>query len=251
MVNLPTIDIIIPNYNKGKYLEECLNSVISQTFKKWKIYLVDDNSTDNSKEILKKYQDHENIEIIYLKENRGPSYCRNLAIKNTNSEYIAFLDSDDYWPKDKLQIQITTMIKNDYSFTYTDLKFFMNNEKNKTFFAQLPEKFDYNKFILSSTMSTSSVVVKKKILKNIIFKNVKHEDYLFKCEILKTGIIASKINETFVFYRINKDNRSSNKFSNLYNLWNINKKYNNLKLLMNFKSILKISINSIRTYGWK
>ena len=58
MVNLPAIDIIIPNYNKGKYLEECLNSVISQTYKKWKIYLIDDNSTDDSKQIINRYQDH-------------------------------------------------------------------------------------------------------------------------------------------------------------------------------------------------
>ncbi len=251
MVNLPTIDIIIPNYNKGEYLEECLNSVIYQTYKKWKIYLIDDNSTDNSKQILKKYQNNEKINVFFLKENKGPSYCRNYGIKNINSEYVAFLDSDDYWPENKLEIQIASMIKNHYSFTYTDLKYFFNNEKNKLHSSQLPENYNYDEFILNSTMSTSSIIVKKKILNDVTFKDVKHEDYLFKCEILKKGITANKINKTFAYYRINKNNRSSNKISNLLNLWKINKNYNNLKLLNNLKSVIKISINSIKTYGWK
>jgi len=251
MVNLPVIDIIITNYNKEKYLDECLNSVILQTYKKWKIYLIDDNSTDDSKQIINRYQDHKNINIFLLKNNKGPSYCRNLGIKNANSEYIAFLDSDDFWPENKLETQIISMIKNSYNFTYTNLKYFINNDKNQIRSTNLPENYDFNEFIFNSTMSTSSIIIKKNYLANIAFKDVKHEDYLFKCEILKKGIIANKINEAFVYYRINKNNRSSNKISNLLNLWKINKNYNNLKLFKNFKSVLKISINSVRTYGWK
>ena len=66
MVKLPTIDIIIPNYNKAKYLNQCLDSIISQTYKSWKIYLVDDNSTDNSEEIFKKYENL-TISIFFFK----------------------------------------------------------------------------------------------------------------------------------------------------------------------------------------
>ena len=67
MVNNQTIDIIIPNFNKAKYLSQCLNSIISQTYKNWKVYLIDDNSNDNSKEILSKYQNIENIKKQFLK----------------------------------------------------------------------------------------------------------------------------------------------------------------------------------------
>ena len=66
MVKLPTIDIIIPNYNKAKYLNQCLDSIISQTYKSWKIYLVDDNSTDNSEEILQKYEKFDNINFFFF-----------------------------------------------------------------------------------------------------------------------------------------------------------------------------------------
>ena len=72
MVNQPTIDIIIPNFNKAKYLNQCLNSIISQTYKNWKIFLIDDNSKDNSKNILKQFAGNKNNEIFYLDENKGP-----------------------------------------------------------------------------------------------------------------------------------------------------------------------------------
>ena len=60
MVNLPTIDIIIPNYNKGKYIEECINSVLNQSYKNWQLYFIDDNSTDNSREIISKFKNYRN-----------------------------------------------------------------------------------------------------------------------------------------------------------------------------------------------
>ena len=67
MVNSPAIDIIIPNYNKAKYLNQCLDSIISQTYKNWKIYLVDDNSNDRSVEVLQKYQKFDNINFFFPK----------------------------------------------------------------------------------------------------------------------------------------------------------------------------------------
>ena len=65
MVKQPAIDIIIPNYNKAKYLNQCLDSIVSQTYKSWNIYLVDDNSKDNSREILQNYQNFDNINLFF------------------------------------------------------------------------------------------------------------------------------------------------------------------------------------------
>ena len=251
MINLPYIDIIIPNYNKGNYLKECLDSVLNQTYKNWRIYIIDDFSNDASREILKQYKKEEKIKILLLDKKSGPSYCRNLGIENSNSEYLAFLDSDDFWPANKLEIQIKEMIKNEYDFSYTDIKYFFNDNKKKIGKTNLPKILDFNKFTRQSTMSTSSILIKKSIINEIKFKMVEHEDYLFKCEILKRGYLSFKILNTFVYYRINKSNRSSNKLINLINLWKINKLYNNLNFIENIKSVLAISFNSIKNYGWK
>ncbi len=251
MVNLPNIDIIIPNYNKGKYLNQCLSSILSQTYKNWKIYLVDDNSTDNSQEVLLRYQNINNINILSLKENKGPSYCRNLGVKKSNSELVAFMDSDDFWPKEKLEKQISIMQKNDYELTYTDFYFFFNDDFERKKLTNLPLSFNYKSFLNHSSMSTSSIIVKRKILNDIAFKDVNHEDYLFKCDILRKGITAHKIEDAFVYYRINQNNRSSDKIKNILNLWSINKTKNNLKFFGNLKSIFFISLNSLKKYGWK
>ena len=108
MISNINIDIIIPNYNKSQYLEECINSVVSQTFKNWKLYIVDDFSTDNSLQVIDKYNTVNNINIIKLKKNKGPAFCRNLGVRISSSPYISFLDSDDLWVKNKLEKQIRT-----------------------------------------------------------------------------------------------------------------------------------------------
>ena len=249
MKTTPLIDIIIPNYNKAKYLKECLESVINQTYKNWKIYLIDDFSNDDSRRILNDYRSYDNIKLIFTDKNYGPHHCRNLGIEQSNSDYVAFLDSDDFWPKEKLNLQIKDMLKNDLDFTYTDISYFKDSTVKKKI--ELPNFYDLSNFILSSTMSTSSILLKREIISKIKFKDVMHEDYLFKCDILRENINAIKIKDTFVFYRMTKQNRSSNKFNNLINLWQINKKFNHLSFFTNIKSVLSISFNSLKNYGWK
>ena len=249
MNTTPLIDIIIPNYNKAKYLKECLESVINQTYKNWKIYLIDDFSNDDSRRILNDFRSYDNIKLIFTDKNYGPHHCRNIGIEQSNSDYVAFLDSDDFWPKEKLNLQIKDMIKNDLDFTFTDISYFKDSTIKKKI--ELPNFYDFNNFILSSSMSTSSILLKREIISKIKFKDVMHEDYLFKCDILRENINAIKIKDTFVFYRMTKQNRSSNKFNNLINLWQINKKFNQLSFFTNIKSVLSISFNSLKNYGWK
>ena len=251
MVKQPNIDIIIPNYNKAKYLNQCLDSILSQTYKNWKIYLVDDNSHDDSAKIFKKYENIDNINFFLLKENKGPAFCRNYAIEKSSSEFLAFMDSDDFWPKDKLKKQINDMLKNDYNFTYTDYNFFFNDNEENIRTVILPFFLDYKNFILKSSMSTSSIIISRNSLGNVRFKKVDQEDYLFKCDLLKKGETAFNVKDTFVYYRINKNNRSANKLKNLVSLWQINKTQNKLNFFTNLKSLFFVSVNSLKNYGWK
>ena len=121
-------DVILPNYNKAKFLEEAIGSVVAQTYKNWHLYIIDDNSTDNSKKIIDKFSYLKNVTIIKLKKNKGPSFCRNYGMRISNSKYISFIDSDDSWTLNKLEKQILYMEKNNLTFTYTDyIPFFQNN----------------------------------------------------------------------------------------------------------------------------
>ena len=251
MISNINIDIIIPNYNKSQYLEECINSVVSQTFKNWKLYIVDDFSTDNSLQVIEKYNTLNNINIIKLKKNKGPAFCRNLGVRISSSPYISFLDSDDLWVKNKLEKQIIFMIKNKFSFTFSDYYWFKNINSKDYKSTQISNSLSFRKFLNNSSINSSTMILKRDIIKNTRFKNVNHEDYLFKCDILRSGVVAYKINDKLAYYRIIKTSRSSNKFVNLFYLWKINSKYNKLNFFKNLISVMSISLNSLKKYGFK
>lgn len=113
------VSIIMPSYNTGKFIEKTINSVINQTYNNWELIIVDDCSNDNTDEIVKSINDSR---IVYLKneKNSGAAVSRNKALKEAKGRWIAFLDSDDLWKKDKLQKQIDFMKENNYYFSYTN-----------------------------------------------------------------------------------------------------------------------------------
>jgi len=245
----------MPNYNKDQFLKEAIYSVINQKYKNWKLIVIDDASQDNSKKILEEFEKKfNNINVIYLGKRKNTSFARNLGIRLSTSEYIAFLDSDDYWSENKLYEQINFMEKFNYDFTYTDyVPFFLKNNKKILKKKVIPpDSFTYDKFIHDTSIATSSMIIKKKIIGIIKCPNVKVlEDYPFKYKILKKECKAIKLKQDLMFYRISENSLQSKKLQSVYWLWYINRKYNKLSLLKNIMSILMISINSIRKYGIK
>ncbi|MCX7769462.1 MAG: glycosyltransferase [Proteobacteria bacterium] len=121
--NYPLISVIIPVFNRENFIKESMLSVINQTFKNIELIVYDDASNDNTEKTIKKImQIYEKFNILYLKgeKNRGPSFARNRGVEIAKGEYIAFLDSDDLWLKNKLSIQIKEMIKNNWDICQTD-----------------------------------------------------------------------------------------------------------------------------------
>ena len=246
------VDIILPNYNGAKTLKETINSVINQSFQDFNLYVIDDFSNDESINIIEDYSDPR-VNLIKLKKNKGVYFCRNLGMRKSYSKYLAFIDSDDYWQKDKLKKQINFMQKFDHKFTYTDYMPFQEKNNTKIFKRKInvKTKFNRSEFINNTSIAMSSVVIERSLIKNLKFKKLKIcEDYLFKCEILKKHE-AYKCEDSTMFYRISNNSLQSNKFRNFYWVWLINKKYNNLNIFRNIKSLLSISFNSIKKYGFK
>jgi len=248
------VDVILPNYNKASFLEESINSVIYQTFRDWKMYIIDDYSTDDSWSIIKKFSKLKNLTYIRLNKNMGPSFCRNYAMRISKSKYISFIDSDDSWKKSKLKTQIDFMEKNNLDFTYTDYTPFLQKDKIKIYKKKtnLRNSFDFNTFTKNSSINTTTMVIKRSILQTHRFKKLRLlEDYLFKCQLLNNDNMAKKIDEDLAFYRILDKSRSSKRLKNIFWLWNINKNYNKLNFFKNMLSIICISFNSIKKYGFK
>ena len=119
-INETKVDIILPNYNSCQFFLKTIDSILNQTFKNWQLIIVDDNSNLSNKALLKKYLNHSKIKIIWLKKNKGPGFCRNIAMRYSKSDYMAFIDSDDIWYKNKLFKQLNFMLENNFEFTYTN-----------------------------------------------------------------------------------------------------------------------------------
>lgn len=109
------VTLIIPVYNSEKYIGRCLDSILNQTYNDYEIMIINDGSTDNSQEVINKYkQKWPNKFIIIEQENKGVAITRNEAIKRANSEYIMFIDNDDYIDKDYIEVYMKYIKNGDY-----------------------------------------------------------------------------------------------------------------------------------------
>ena len=120
---MPKVSVIIPTYNNAQFLPETLDCVLNQTIKDVEVLVIDDGSTDNTKDVMAQYTDQYPDQVKYVvQKNQGPAAARNNGIKQATGDYVAFVDSDDLWEKEKLEIQLAFLEKNpDYSFAYSDV----------------------------------------------------------------------------------------------------------------------------------
>ena len=118
-----SVSVIIPVYNRQQYIEEAIQSVLNQTLAPLEIIVVDDGSTDNTAAIVKAFG--QTVRYV-CRKNGGPAAARNTGLELAQGRFIAFLDSDDIWPADKLKIQISCMMANpDVSYTIGKVAYFL------------------------------------------------------------------------------------------------------------------------------
>ena len=129
MPESPLVSIIMNCYNGGKYLQEALDSIINQTYKNWELIFWDNQSTDDSENIVLSYNDHR-IRYFYSKKHTILYEARNLAIEKSIGEYLAFLDVDDFWDSTKLEKQMRAFSKNsEVAIVYSN--FYFKKEKQQ------------------------------------------------------------------------------------------------------------------------
>lgn len=238
------VSVIIPIYNKEKYIEKCLESVLNQTYSNLEIIVVDDASTDSSLEIVKKISD-ERIKIIALAENKGVSNARNEGIDLATGDYICFLDADDYWVLDKIEKQVKFIEDNNYTFIYGGYDYLKNGKRKN---AKVPKSLNYNQLLKNHAIFTSTVMLNMKHLKKeeIYMPNIKiGQDYGAWWNILKKGITAYGITETLAIYRVGQKSLSSNKIKAADGTWQLFKT-ENLSFLKRLYCFICYGINAIK-----
>ncbi len=168
------LSIIIPTYNCSRYITEALDSVLTQTCQSLEIIVVDDGSTDNTKEVVERWGQSDKVRYFY-QENKGPAAARNKGIKEAKGEYVAFLDADDIWHSEKLKIQMEYFDKHtDISLAASEFEIIDNNSKllgysNRR--RKIPHDGFVLKYVIGHYLLLSTIIVKRDVFEKVGFFN--------------------------------------------------------------------------------
>ena len=213
------VSVIIPVYNSSKHLEECIKSVVNQTYKNLEIIIVNDASTDESLSIINSFND-KRIKVINLDKNLGVAIARNKGIEVSTGSLICFLDSDDYWYLDKIEKQVKFI--NNKAFIYGDYEYLKRNGKRHR--VTVPKTITYKEALKNTTIFTSTVMVNMKYLskEDVYMPNIRRgQDASTWWRILKKVGIAYGLNDLLSTYRVGERSLSSNKLKAVKRTWYI------------------------------
>ena len=217
-MNEPLISVVMPAYNAEKHISESIDSVIAQTYTNWELIIVDDGSTDGTAKIIKNYQLTETrIKYAYQK-NSKQGKAKNKAIELSNGQYIAFLDSDDLWLREKLALTLKELIEGNYSLVFTDSFVFETNPQNTSSLKTLgvgnaifEGRDSIIMFLDYNRIPNLTVLVKKDVLEQTgdFIDKVVAEDYEMWLRLLKNGCVFKSISTPLSLYRLHNESITS------------------------------------------
>lgn len=213
-MRLKKVSVIIPLFNAERWIESTIKSVVNQNYYPIEIIVVDDCSTDNSADIIKKIQrDIPYLKYYRMEQNSGVGLARNKGIEISSGIYLAFLDSDDIWHSEKLTKQLALFEQNpSVPLTFTAIQYIDENGMLIKKKRNIKQRISF-KYLLRNTMiATSSVIINRKVVKDCKMPNRKSgEDYSTWLSILKKYGDALGINEALTSYRISNTSLSHNR----------------------------------------
>ena len=241
------ISIITPYYNSSKFIDECVNSVLLQSYSNWELLIVDDFSDDNSKELLLNLEKKDKrIRVIFLDINAGAANARNVAILKAKGRYIAFLDSDDSWQSQKLDRQISFMKQNDIAFSFTSYQSISENGSDVIGVFVVPYKLTYNDYLKNTIIGCLTVVIDREKVGYFEMPNIRSShDMALWLLIMKRGFDAYGLNENLASYRIVLGSNSSSKLAAAKDVWRVYRQLEKLSFFYSIWCFLNYAFNAI------
>ena len=243
------VSIIIPFYKNITLLKKTLSSVFKQDYTNYEIIIINDNNTLENISFLKKLNENKNkykIKIIYNKKNLGAGFSRNKGIKAALGQYIAFLDSDDTWKKNKLSYQLRFMKRKGYLASHTSYN--LVNLSGEIISKRKAIDLNYRELLNSCNIGLSTVILNKDILKFINnFPKLKtKEDYELWLKLSKKGIIFHSIDKYLTNWTNVSNSLSESSFQKIKDAFLVYYKYLNFSILTSILKTLILSINYIK-----
>lgn len=227
----PLVSVVMPAYNAEKYIDQAISSVISQTYTKWELLIIDDCSTDGTAKIAECFASQDSrIRLLRNSQNMGVARTRNRGFDIAKGEWIALLDSDDVWHKEKLEKQLAVASCTEADIVYCSYSLMDENAGHLSDFI-VPETTSYNDMLKESVLSCSTVLLRRSILMQHRFSaEYRHEDYVFWLELLRSGYRTAGSKDVLAKYRVAKGTRSNDKLKSARNRWLVYRKVEGLPL---------------------
>ena len=242
------VSIITPSYNSSKFIEDCIDSVLAQSYSDWEMIIVDDCSTDNSRDLITKFaKEDSKIHPIFLDVNVGAAEARNIAIKKSKGKYIAFLDSDDLWKNNKLEKQLNFMSKNDIAFSFTSYQPMSENGIEKYSVIGVPKEIDYHSYLKNTIIGCLTVIIDREKTGEFQMPNIRSShDMALWLLIMKRGFSAYGLDENLAFYRIVSNSNTSKKWKATKEVWDVYRKVEKLNIVYSAICFVGYVYNAIK-----
>ena len=225
------VSIVVPVFNARECIADTIMSVLGQNHTDHELLLVDDGSTDDTVSIMETYAS-DNVLILKNTEKKGAAGARNTGIAAATGRYIAFIDADDMWEKDKLSKQIAFMKEKDAAFSFTGYEFADREGKGLGKIVRVPETITYKEALKNTTIFTSTVMFDMERLtkEDIMMPYIKSEDTATWWRVLKKTGKAYGLDESLVLYRRMGESLSSDKIEAVRRIWNLYRKSEHLNI---------------------
>ena len=224
---------------------QCIESVIAQTYTNWEMLIVDDYSSDNSLQILKKYND-KRIQLIELDKNVGASESRNVAIRKAKGKYIAFLDSDDLWEPQKLEKQISFMETEDIAFSFSTYQPMSDDESKLYSIIHAPKIVTYSSYLKKTIIGCLTVVIDREKTGGFEMPNIRSShDMALWLLIMRRGFDAYGLDENLARYRIVSTSNTANKWRAAKDVWMVYRQFEKLSFFYSIWCFLNYAFNAI------
>ena len=242
---MPLVSVIIPYFKKKEYIQNTLHSILNQTLKDFEILIIYDDENLEEYDFLKNICNSiEQIKIIKNSKNLGAGISRNIGIKNSSGEFLAFIDADDLWLPEKLEKQISYMTKDNIEFCFCG---YQKKLLNKNIEVKIQKnELNYDDLLKSNEIGLSTVVLKKNIIEENLFPTLKtQEDYAAWLKLIKKNK-AYNLQETLVIWNKSKNSLSSNFFQKISDAFKVFYFHENFNIFRSIYYLLKLSLNSIK-----
>lgn len=226
------VSVIMPAYNSKEFINETIDSIINQTYENWELIIVDDYSTDNTIEIIQNYMANDSRIFLFEQEkNMGTAVARNTAVSKAKGEYLAFIDSDDLWKKEKLAKQLEFMRANNYTFTSTSYEEVDERGKPTGNIIYSHKVLDYNG-LLKYNQGNSTIIYNANQLGKFYIPDIrKRNDFVMWLQVIKKTKYIYGMKEALTQYRVREGSLSSNKLDLVKYQWKVYREIENLSLV--------------------